>query len=118
MPQNTASHLGLFCLLKGISSRNEIILNTPDGAKNESGLTQMMMGKSIYNKRVNVMIAFFFIIYIIPMVKFSMTHHAGLTLSHHKLCVVIMDPLLTYLKTADFAQSFQPTFQFNKFQMM
>ena len=44
-----ASDLGLFCLLKGISSKNEIKMKiTPDVPKNENGLTQMIRkGKSI-----------------------------------------------------------------------
>ena len=55
-PQNAASHLGLFCLLTGISSENKIKMkkkNTPDVPKSESGLIQMIrMGKSIRHKWV------------------------------------------------------------------
>ena len=56
--QNAASHLGLFCLLTQISSKNEIEMkkktHTPDSPKNESGLIQMIrMGKSIRHKWVN-----------------------------------------------------------------
>ena len=49
MPQNMASHLGLFCLHREISSKNEIkVKTTPNTPKNESGLTQLiMMGESI-----------------------------------------------------------------------
>ena len=47
-PQNAASHLGLFCLHREISSRNEIKKITPNTPKNESGLAQLkMMGESI-----------------------------------------------------------------------
>ena len=50
-----ASHLGLFCLVTLISSKNEIKMkNTPDVRKNENGLIQITrMGKSIRHKRVN-----------------------------------------------------------------
>ena len=41
--QNAASHLGLFCLLGGISSKREIKKNTPNTPKNESGLNQLIM---------------------------------------------------------------------------
>ena len=53
-PQNAASHLGLFYLLTGNSSKNEIIMKkTPDAPKNENGLIQMIrMGKSIRLKWV------------------------------------------------------------------
>ena len=48
-PQNAASHLGLFCLLREFSSKIKQNLKiTTDAPKNESGLTQMIvMGKSI-----------------------------------------------------------------------
>ena len=49
-PQIAASHLGLFCLLGGISSKNEIKKNkiTPDTPQNESRLAQLIkLGKSI-----------------------------------------------------------------------
>ena len=54
-PQNAASHLGLFCLLIGNSSKNELKWKiTPDAPKNESGLIQMIrIGKSIRHKWVN-----------------------------------------------------------------
>ena len=46
--QNAASHLGLFCLLGGISSKNDMRIKNHYYPKNESGLTQLiMMGKSI-----------------------------------------------------------------------
>ena len=47
-PQNAAFHLGLFCLLTGISSKNEIKMKiTPNAPKNESGLAHLItMGKS------------------------------------------------------------------------
>ena len=49
--QNAASHLGLFCLHRGISSKNRIEHSTP---KNESGLIQLIMvGKSICQIWVN-----------------------------------------------------------------
>ena len=40
-PQNAASHLGLFCLLRGIQSKNEMEI-APDAPKNGSGLAQMI----------------------------------------------------------------------------
>ena len=48
-PQNAASHLGLYCLLKVISSKNEVKIKiTPNTPKNKSGLIQLiMMGESI-----------------------------------------------------------------------
>ena len=50
---DAASHLGLFCLLREISSKK--IKITPNTPKNESGLTQLiMMGKSIRQIRVNL----------------------------------------------------------------
>ena len=53
--QNAASHLGLFCLLLGISSKNDKI--TPDSLSNESGLAQLIrMGKSIRHKWVKVFV--------------------------------------------------------------
>ena len=53
-PQNAVSHLGLFYLLKKISSKNEIKMkNTPDVPKTESGLIQMIrMGISIGHELV------------------------------------------------------------------
>ena len=54
MPQKTASHLGLVCLLRKISSKNGIkIENTPYAHKNDSGLTQMKMMDSIHYIWVN-----------------------------------------------------------------
>ena len=45
---NSIAHLGLFCLHRENSSKNEIIKITPNTPKNESGLTQLiMMGESI-----------------------------------------------------------------------
>ena len=53
-PQNAASHLGLHCLLTGISIKNEI-KKTPGSPKIESGLVQMiMMGKFIRQMWVNI----------------------------------------------------------------
>ena len=60
--QNAASHLGLFCLLGGFLSKNEIQIkkkkkNTPNTAKNEGGLIQLIMiGKSIRQIWVNKML--------------------------------------------------------------
>ena len=50
MPQNAASHLGLFHVLIRISSKIEIDIkkDTPDDPKNETGLAEMLtMGKFI-----------------------------------------------------------------------
>ena len=57
---NQASHLGLFCLYREISSKNEIkiqiTLNTP---RNENGLIQLiMMGKSTPQIWVNFRVLF------------------------------------------------------------
>ena len=55
-PQNAASHLGLFCLHREISSKNEIKLKiTPNTPKRESGIIQLiMMGESIRHILVTV----------------------------------------------------------------
>ena len=56
-PQNAASHLGLFCLLRGYSSKNEIKKNrfAPGAHKTRSGIAQMIgMGKSIRQNWVNI----------------------------------------------------------------
>ena len=54
-PQNAASHLGLFCLLTKISSKNKNENNTPDVPENESGHIKMIrMENSIRHKWVNI----------------------------------------------------------------
>ena len=56
-PQNAASHLGLFCLHREISSKNDIKIKiTPNTPENEIGLIQLItMGKSIRQMWVNHM---------------------------------------------------------------
>ena len=50
-PHSAASHLGLYCLLKGISSKNEKIM--PDSPNIENGLIQITtMGNPICLKWV------------------------------------------------------------------
>ena len=55
MPQNVASHLGLYCLLTVVSLPNgiELDIHIHDFPKTDNGLTQMIrMGKSILHIRV------------------------------------------------------------------
>ena len=56
-PQNAASHLGLLCLHREISSKNEFkeIKTTPNTPTNESGLNQLItMEESIRQIWVNL----------------------------------------------------------------
>ena len=61
-PQNAASHLGLVCLHREISSKNETKNKiTPNTPKNESDLTQLItMGESIRQIRVNLKVVYMF----------------------------------------------------------
>ena len=60
IPHDTASHLGLFSLRRGISSKIGLkIQSTPDALKNYSGLIQILMiGKSIRHglKRSSILV--------------------------------------------------------------
>ena len=62
-PQNVASHLGLFCLLKGFSLRNGIkIHNHSNAPKDDSGLTQIMTIGKWFRKVINLFIASYFVL--------------------------------------------------------